>query len=132
MRRIVVLLACFTTILPAAFAQAIAPAAPAEIPPAQLDTTLNAMPLLAARQNLLLARTLVLEGQYQEAIRPLLTAAQALAAFERQEPGPHGQDAEYTRQRIVEYTRVVAGDPSDALSRIDNWIDRISHWDGGK
>jgi len=104
----------------------------AEIPPVRLNSSLQAMPLLEAHQYLLWARSEVLEENDPGAISALLTASRALATFETQEPGPHGKDAEYTRQRIVEYTRVMAGDPSDAVSRIDNWMNRVSHWDGGK
>jgi len=113
-------------------AQELMVAPSARIPPARLNQSLQAMPLLEARQYLLWARSEVLEESYSGAIAALLTASQALATYETQDPGPHGKDAEFTRQRIVEYTRVMAGDPTDAVSRIDSWMARISHWDGGK
>jgi hypothetical protein len=105
--------------------------APAEIPPQSQDVTLEAMPLLVARQSLLLAQSRILEANSVAAVEPLSTAARALAAFETQEPGPNGQTAEYMRQQIDDYSHVVAGDHSDALSRIDDWLKRIPNLCGG-
>lgn len=110
---------------------AVAGQAPAEIPQPNRDVTLEAMPLLVARQSLLLAQSRILEANYQAVVEPLSAAARALAAFETQEPGPNGQTAEYMRQQIDDYTHVVAADHSDALSRIDDWLKRIPGLCGG-
>jgi len=107
-------------------------AAPGGIPHAQRQVTMDAMPLLIAHQSLLLARSRVLEHRYGEAADALLAAAQSLQAFEQEEPGPRGLDAAYTLQRIRQYSQLISTDHSDAISRIDNWMDRIRHWDGGK
>lgn len=123
---------CLAAAAPLLRAQTLAVAPSTEIPPAQMAQTLQAMPLFEANQYLQWARSEVLEEDYPGAVTALLTVAQALAVFETEEPGPHGLDADFTRQRIVDYTRVLAGDPSDAVSRIDSWMDRISQWDGGK
>ncbi|HTX38475.1 MAG TPA: hypothetical protein VME43_25785 [Bryobacteraceae bacterium] len=123
---------CLAAATPLLRAQTLAVAPSTEIPPPQMAETLQAMPLLEAHQYLLWARSEVMEEDYTGADAALLTVAQALAVFEIQEPGPHGLDADFTRQRIEEYTRVLASDPSDAVSRIDSWMDRIGHWGGGK
>lgn len=93
------------------------------------NTSMEAMPLLIARQSLLVARSRVLELKYAEAVRPLLAAAQALAAFALQEPGPNGQSAEFTRQGIQDYAAVIEQDPGDGVRRVDDWMDRIHQWD---
>ena len=95
---------------------------------AQVDITLDATPLLFARQNLLMARSRVLERRYSEAAVSLVIAARGLAAFARQEPGPNGQAAEFTRQGIEDYAAVIENDHSDAVSRIDDWMSRIGQW----
>lgn len=86
-------------------------------------------PLLVARQNLMLARSLVVRHRYSEAIAPLLTTAEALAFVEQRDPGPIGRDAGYTRQEIKNYTNDIETDPSTALDRVDAWLYRIRQWD---
>ena len=90
--------------------------------------TLEFTPLLAARQSLLLARTRILQQKYSNAISPLLTAAEALAYFEEEEPGPNGRDAGYLRQEIKNYANDVQTDHHDAVIRIDAWISRLKQW----
>jgi len=88
-------------------------------------------PLLVARQNLLLARSRVLEHKYSEAIPPLLTTAQALAFFERQQVGRYGGfggAAGDTRQEVLDYTRDIQTDHDNAVSDIDAWLDQIRQW----
>ena len=97
-----------------------------------MEQTLTAMPLLIAHQNLMLARSKVLEQKYLEAAAALSMVARSLAYFEMLGRGPNGQSAEFMRQRIEEYTAVMASDHSDAVSRIDDWMCRIRKWDGGK
>ena len=123
---------CLAATAPQVSAQTLASGSPDVISQEQMAETLEAMPLLEAHQYLMWARSEVLEHDYPGAVAALLTVAQSLAAFQMQEPGPHGKDAAFTRERIVEYTSVLPGDPTDAVSRIENWMDRISHWDGGK
>jgi hypothetical protein len=130
-KAIILLIGCLAVIIPQIPARA-ASGGVLGIPRGQADQTLAAMPLLEAHQYLMLARSQVLEQKYPEAMAALSTAAQALAFFERLEPGPNGQSAEYMRQQIEQYTEVMSSDHSDAISRIDDWMSRIRKWDGGK
>jgi hypothetical protein len=111
-----------------------APLFPAQvIPPGNAplvsQDALEDTPLLVARQSLLLARYRVLEQRYSDAIPPLLTAAEALAYFEDEEPGPLGRDAGYLRQSIMNYSNDVETDHQDAVIRFDDWIQQIQQWD---
>ena len=90
--------------------------------------TLEDTPLLAARQSLLVARSRILEQKYSAAIPALLTAAEALAYFEQEEPGSNGRDAGYLRQEIKNYANDVQTDHQDAVIRIDDWISRLKQW----
>jgi hypothetical protein len=87
-------------------------------------------PLLVARQNLLLARSRVVEHRYSEAIPPLSTTAAALAFFEAQEIGYGrlGADAGNTRQQILDDATGIETDNRNALSNIDAWLDKIRQW----
>ena len=97
----------------------------AGIPKINLGATLDAMPLSSAWEELALARSRFIEHDDAAAIAPLATAAAALETYERQEPGPNGQAAGQICEEIDAYTLVVANDPGDALSRIQDWAARI-------
>lgn len=92
--------------------------------------TLWAEPLRVARQNLLLARSRVVEHRCSEAIPPLLTTAEALAFFEAQAIGYGrlGADAGDTRQQVLNCANGIETDNSNALSSIDGWLDQIRQW----
>jgi hypothetical protein len=83
-------------------------------------------PLLAARHSLLLARLLVVERRYSEAIPPLLTTAEALAFFQELEIGRYGGHAGIAgdvRQEILNYANDIEIDttmPSATLTH--GWI----------
>ena len=101
----------------------------AAIPNGVIRSTVQGnMPLLEARQNLRLARMRVMEDKYKDAKAPLEAAALNLRDFEELSPGPHAQDAEYLRQKIEAYARIVSHRPADALNQIDAWLDPIDHW----
>ncbi|PWU02202.1 MAG: hypothetical protein C5B51_21340 [Terriglobia bacterium] len=86
------------------------------------------MPLLKARENLMLARARVLEDKPGAAEAPLRAAAQALAEFERLSPGPRTVKAEAIRQEIDVYVRHVREDHANAIAQIDLWLDPINEW----
>jgi len=93
--------------------------------------TVWAAPLRVARQQLLLARSRVLEHRYSEAIPPLSTTAAALAFFEAEETGRYnwlGGEAGYTRQHILEYAIGIETDNDNALSKIDSWLEQVKQW----
>jgi hypothetical protein len=101
-------------------------------PPAEnIELAIRNTPLLVARQNLLRARTRVVEHCYAEAVPPLLTTAEALAFFEEQEIGRYdgvGGDAGDMRQQILDYTRGIELDNTNALSNINVWLQQIGQW----
>jgi hypothetical protein len=93
--------------------------------------TVWATPLLVARQNLLLARSRVVEHRYSEAIPPLLTTAEALTFFEAEEIGRYnwlGGEAGYTQRHILEYAIGIETDNDNALRKIDSWLEQINEW----
>jgi hypothetical protein len=96
-----------------------------------VEDAIRNTPLLAARHSLLLARSLVVEQRYSEAIPPLLTTAEALAFFEGQEIGRyegHAGVAGDVRQEILNYANDIETDHDDALSNIEAWLDQIREW----
>jgi hypothetical protein len=106
--------------------------APAVIFQTQTVDAIRDTPLLAARRNLLLARSRVLKHEYPEAIPSLLATADALAYFEEQQLGQRGSDAGWVRQEIEDYADGIETDHSDALDRITAWLDQIRGWEGRK
>lgn len=102
-------------------------------PEANLEDAIRNTPLLVARQNLQRARSRVLEGEYPEAVSPLLAAAGAMAYFEQQEIGRDaGASAEAagTRQQILDFTTAIETDNAYAVYDIDAWLDQIAEWNG--
>jgi len=83
------------------------------------------MPLLKARQNLMLARAHVVDGKYKDAAAPLRAAAEALATFDR---GPNAEQAEKMRQQILDFAANIGHDHTHALGRIDSWLDPVNRW----
>lgn len=76
MHRVIIALGAagwLATTAPFVSTQTLRSARPAEISQAQAADAVRDTPLLAARQNLLLARSRVLEHKYSDAIPPLLT-----------------------------------------------------------
>ena len=90
------------------------------------------MPLLKTRQNLELARSRVLEDKYNDASAPLRAAAEGLAAFAAQSEGPLAERASSMRSQIEDYARTVRERPSDAVDRINGWLDPVNEWLNGK
>jgi len=84
------------------------------------------LPLLQARQNLLLARARLVEGKPEAAVLPLRKAENALSDFEQQDRGPMGQQAEDMRQNIEAMARHIKTDAS--LDKIDDWLHTVQDW----
>jgi hypothetical protein len=101
-------------------------------PPAEsIELAIRNTPLLVARQNLLRARSRVVEHCYSDAVPPLLTTVEALAYFEAQEIGRYhgvGAEAGDIRQQIVDYTRGIEFNNTNAVSNIHAWLDQIGQW----
>ena len=92
----------------------------------QVDVSNQDVPLLLAKQNLLLARTRIEEGRYKAAVLPLREASNALAQFERQGYGPVSQQAADMRASIDVYSHQLG--QNSGVDRINNWMDTITHW----
>jgi hypothetical protein len=86
------------------------------------------LPLLRAREDLLLARNRALDGQYKDAEAPLRSAGDALAEYARLNPGPHGTRALEMRQSMDDYAHIIHHDHSDALDRINGWLGTTDRW----
>ena len=93
-----------------------------------IDRVDGTMPLLQARQELLLARSRVAERQYEAAARPLHAAARRLADFEKLYPGPQAQAADAMRQQLEDYARNIKVAHRDATFRIDTWLRQVDTW----
>jgi hypothetical protein len=84
------------------------------------------VPLLQARQNLLLARDRISAGDYKAAVAPLREAEHSLSDFEQQGYGSVGQQAEDMRQDIEGMARHIRRDAS--VYRIDEWLQTVERW----
>lgn len=100
-------------------------------PRTDIRSAIRNTPLAVARQNLMFARSRVVERCYAAAIPPLLTTAEALAFFEAQQigrrPGLQGLAGD-TRQQILNYTREIETNNRDAVNNIDAWLDQVKDW----
>jgi len=86
------------------------------------------MPLLRARQNLMLARSRVLDQKYADAKLPLREAADALSSFAALFPGPRAETAKTIREDILAYAQEIAHHHDDAVDKIDAWLDPVNQW----
>lgn len=101
-------------------------AIPESVMQAKLDGN---MPLMRAQENLELARARILNDRSKDARGPLRAAAQALADFERTAPGPHAEDAEYMRQKMLQIADKIDGDRDGLLDNINvTWLPVIQKW----
>jgi hypothetical protein len=87
------------------------------------------LPLLKASDNLELARSRILNSQYQQATAPLRAAAQALSDYERLSPGPQVNDVAYMRERIEELAKAPGRQHGEMVAFIDDWLNTIRHWE---
>lgn len=93
-----------------------------------VSQTSGEMPLRMVRQNLELAKSRVMEGQYRDAELPLKSAAQALATYEKGIRGPEATNIEAARQAMLGYAARVAHHHDDAADRIDSWLSMLREW----
>lgn len=92
-------------------------------------TQVNAnMPLLRARENLMLAKSRVLEDKSGAAAMPLRSAAQALADYEAVAPATRAAKAASMRQELEAYAGKVGRDRENAAQQIDYWLGPIDQW----
>ena len=87
------------------------------------------MPLLQTRTNLELARARVLEGNFRDAAAPLRAAAEILADFESQYPGPEAIRADYLREQMLNHAARLEWDADDTVDWINYWLDIIAGWE---
>jgi hypothetical protein len=85
-------------------------------------------PLLRARENLMLARTLAQQGHYDQVSAPLRAAADALDTY-RTVNQAHGSDAGNLSQQIRSYaSSFSSANHSDAAQKIEQWWDQTRSW----
>ncbi len=85
------------------------------------------MPLLRARENMVLARDSAKAGHYRQAQAQLRAASRALASYE-QTSISHRQQAEQLKSEIDSYAQSMSTNHSDAPSRIESWWNQTTDW----
>ena len=85
------------------------------------------MPLLKARENLILARAAAKNKNWTEAQAALKSASNALSQYE-QSGGTHASDAQSLQQQINSYQQNLTNDHSNATNKIDNWWSTVTDW----
>lgn len=83
------------------------------------------LPLLRARENLVLARAAASSGDYQEAQAALKSAGKALGNYASVSSN-HSSDAKDLESQIQSYQ--VASNKSDASSKINSWWSETASW----
>ena len=89
------------------------------------------VPMLKTRENLMLARSRILENQYKEAAAPLREAARSLAAYLAGPSPANADQVDIVRRRIAELARNIHRRPAHAVDDINIWIDQVRAWDPG-
>ena len=85
------------------------------------------LPLLRARENLVLAKAAANSGDYQEARSALKSACSALRNYASTNSA-HAQDAKHLESQINNYQ--MSSDHSNASSQIQSWWDETAGWNG--
>jgi predicted negative regulator of RcsB-dependent stress response len=83
------------------------------------------MPLLRARENLMLARAAVSQGNYTEAHSALQAVSRSLANYE-QLRNNHLNEVKNLRSEIDNYNQSIAQNHADASSKIESWWNRLT------
>jgi nitrate reductase assembly molybdenum cofactor insertion protein NarJ len=91
-------------------------------------TTVTAdLPLLRARENMIVAREAAETGNYGEVRAALTSASNALREYENAQ-GRHANEARMLQSQIDSYGRTVQQNHSDAVSKIDSWWNQVADW----
>jgi hypothetical protein len=85
------------------------------------------LPLVRARENMVLAREAVNRGNFKEAHAALTAASQALGNYASNQ-GVHSADARSVKSEIDKFNRSIDQNHADADSKIDSWWDRVVDW----
>jgi hypothetical protein len=86
------------------------------------------LPLVRARQNLVLAKTMAQQGRAADAAPSLKAAADALQEYENTPGVQHASEAEQLRQEINSNLTSITGNSPDAVSKINGWSNQLSAW----
>jgi hypothetical protein len=88
------------------------------------------LPLMQARDNLVLALARVRDGKYKDAILPLKSASRAIDRYAHQEPRPHHADrAARVSLEVDALAEHIDKDHEDAAGRIAGWLSFVKDWD---
>lgn len=85
------------------------------------------LPLVRARDNLVLARMDARHGQYEKAHLDLRAACRALTAYES-EGGLHANDAKTLCSNIQSYNQSILNSHANAPARIESWWNQTADW----
>jgi hypothetical protein len=93
----------------------------------QIEATEADMPLVKARENLILARSNAREGKYGETQAALQAASKALGTY-AQENGPHASAARDLQQQIDSADKDLQQNHADILTKINQWWNTTADW----
>ncbi|HEX3685616.1 MAG TPA: YfdX family protein [Bryobacteraceae bacterium] len=85
------------------------------------------MPLEKAREDLVLARSSVRRGKYDEAQAALRSASEALSEYAAA-GGPHAQGARALQQEIENYAQGVQQNHTGVVAKINSWWNTTADW----
>jgi len=85
------------------------------------------LPLLRARDNLVLARMDAMHGQYEKAHLDLRAACRALTAYGNQ-GGAYASQAQALCSQIQSYNRTIQNNHANAASNIEGWWNQTTDW----
>lgn len=93
----------------------------------QIESSEADMPVVKARENLILARSNAREGKYGEAQAALQAASKALGSY-AQENGPHATAARNLQEQIDNSDKNLQANHSDLLANINKWWNTTADW----
>jgi hypothetical protein len=85
------------------------------------------LPLLRARENMVLARNAADRDHFPEAHAALQAVSEALNQYSN-EQNLHAADARVLREEIDTYNQSIEQNPVDASTKIEGWWDRMVDW----
>jgi hypothetical protein len=85
------------------------------------------LPLVRARENMVLAREAANRGDFKEAHAALTAASQALGNYSSNQ-GVHSADARVVKSQIDNFNQSLEQNHAEAGSKIDSWWDRMADW----